>query len=318
LFLQNPSKEKAVDILDMLVVKYNEDAIADKNLVSNNTSDFINERIKLISKELGDVEQDIKSFKEKNKLVDIEFESKANINLSSDLRDNIVDAETQVQLSRMMLDHLLANNEADDLVPVNLGLADNTIDKTIEAHNLLVMERLEELKTTTQKAPKVANLTKRISEYKDNLEKSIQNLMSSKKRALLEYNEEDQRIDIGLSKMPRFEKEFRSIERQQQIKESLYLYLLQKREETQIALAVGVGNAKVIEAGYSSGKIVSPNKSLIYGGFISVSLVLAFLYVYIKNLLRDKVYGKSDVDKFKLPYIGNIPLGEKNKQIVSF
>jgi tyrosine-protein kinase Etk/Wzc len=161
MFLQNPSKEKAIDILNMIIVKYNEDAIFDKNLISKNTSDFINDRIKLISKELGDVEQDIKDFKEKNKLVDIEYESKTDVNSAADIRNNIVSAETQVQLSRMMLEHLISNNAPDDLIPVNLGLADNTIDRTIEAHNSLVMERLEELKTTTEKAPKVVNLTKR-------------------------------------------------------------------------------------------------------------------------------------------------------------
>jgi len=316
LFLQNQSKEKAINILNMLVRKYNEDAIEDKNLVSKNTCDFINDRVKYISKELGDVEEEAKKFKEKNNLVDIEFETKADVNAGTDLRQSIVNAETQVQLSRMMLDHLLNNTQAEDLVPVNLGLADNTIDRTIETHNNLVLERLEELKTTTTKAPKVVNLTNRISELKENIEKSVKNLINSKKRALIELDSEEQRLEIGLSKMPKFEKEFRSIERQQQIKESLYLYLLQKREETQIALAVGIGNAKLVDSAYSNGSIISPKRSFIYLGALAFSIVLGVLYVYLKDLFYDKVYSKSDIEKLKLPFIGNIPLGDKNKQIV--
>ncbi len=316
LFLQNQSKEKAINILNTLIQKYNEDAIEDKNLVSKNTCDFINDRVKYISKELGDVEEEAKNFKERNKLVDIEVETKAEVNAGSDLRLSIVTAETQVQLSKMMLDHLVNNSKAEDLVPVNLGLADNTIDRTIETHNNLVLERLEELKTTTTKAPKVVNLTNRISELKDNIEKSVKNLINSKKRALIELDSEEQRLEVGLSKMPKFEKEFRSIERQQQIKESLYLYLLQKREETQIALAVGIGNAKLVDSAYSNGSIISPKRSFIYLGALVLSIVLGILYVYTKDLLYDKVYSKSDIEKLKLPFIGNIPLGDKNKQIV--
>jgi len=316
LFLQNQSKEKAINILNMLVRKYNEDAIEDKNLVSKNTCDFINDRVKYISKELGDVEDEAKRFKEKNKLVDVEVETKAEVNAGTDLRMSIIAAETQVQLSKMMLEHLLANSATDDLVPVNLGLADNTIERTIEIHNNLVLERLEELKTTTTKAPKVVNLTNRISELKTNIEKSVRNLINSKKRALVEIDSEERRLESELAKMPRFEKEFRSIERQQQIKESLYLYLLQKREETQIALAVGIGNAKLVDSAYSNGSIISPKRSFIYLGALSLSIVLGILYIYIKDLLYDKVYSKSDIEKLNLPFIGNIPLGDKNKQIV--
>ena len=314
--LQNQSKEKAVDIINQLIDEYNKDAINDKNLISKNTSDFISGRIDVISDELGNVEDSAKKYKDYNSLVDIEFEAKTNISGNLDLRRSIVQANTELELSNMMLDHIKQNDGPNDLIPINLGLADNSIERTIERHNNLVLERIEELKTTTLKNPIVVNLTNRIVELKLNINNSINNLINSNNKKLSELEEEEKRVFVNLSKTPKNEKEFRSIIRQQEIKESLYLYLLQKREETQIALAVGVGNAKVVDPAFSSGSVISPKKSFIYFGAISLAIALSILYIYVKELLYDKVYSKSDIEKKKLPYIGNIPLGEKNTQIV--
>jgi len=314
--LQNPSKEKAVDVIDQLIKEYNLDAINDKNLISEKTSDFISERINVISDELGIVEDSAKKYKDKNRIVDIEFESKTNISGNLDLRHNIVQANIELELSYMMLDHIKLNNGPEDLIPINLGLADNSIEKTIQNHNDLVLERIEEIKTTTLKNPIVVNLTYRISALKLNIESSIKNLIKSKHKKVRELEQEEKNILSDLSITPKHEKEFRSIIRQQEIKETLYLYLLQKREETQIALAVGVGNAKVVDPAFSSGNVISPKKSFIYFGAISLAIALSILYIYFKDLLYDKVYSKSDIDKQKLPYIGNIPLGEKDTNIV--
>ena len=314
--LQYQSKEKAIDILNLLFSNYNQDAVEDKNYVAKNTSDFITDRVQLISEELGDVEKQSQKYKENNKFVQLEDETKSDIASSSSIRNEIIDAETQLQLSKMMLDHLRANNQPDDLIPVNLGLSDNSIDRIITTHNELVLDRYEELKTSTNKAPKVINLSTKISELKENIQESIRNIISSKNRILKELNSEEVRIESELSKMPKFEKEFRSIERQQQIKESLYLYLLQKREEAQIALAVGSGNAKLVDKAFSSGAIVSPKKSLIYSVSLIISIIITIIIIYLNDLFHDKVYSKSDIEKFNLPYLGNIPLGEKNKNIV--
>jgi capsular exopolysaccharide synthesis family protein len=314
--LQYQSKEKAIDILNLLFSNYNQDAVEDKNYVAKNTSDFITDRVQLISEELGDVEKQSQKYKENNKFVQLEDETKSDIASSSSIRNEIIDAETQLQLSKMMLDHLRANNQPDDLIPVNLGLSDNSIDRIITTHNELVLDRYEELKTSTNKAPKVINLSTKISELKENIQESIRNIISSKNRILKELNSEEVRIESELSKMPKFEKEFRSIERQQQIKESLYLYLLQKREEAQIALAVGSGNAKLVDKAFSSGAIVSPKKSLVYSVSLIISIIITIIIIYLNDLFHDKVYSKSDIEKFNLPYLGNIPLGEKNKNIV--
>lgn len=314
--MNDSSKEKAQDILNELVNQYNEDAINDKNFISKNTSDFIGNRVRVISKELGDIEDSAKIFKNNNDITDVKFETETGVYSAKDIRTKFIEANTQLQLSYMMLDHLQTNNRTDDLIPINLGLSDNRIENIIQEHNKLVMERIENLKTTTLKNPMIINLSNRISEFKINIETSIKNLIQGKKRILQEIEKEEVRIDRNLSRMPSFEKDLRGIVRQQEIKEALYIYLLQKREEAQIALAVGIGNAKVVDSAYSNGRIVSPKKTLIYAGSLIFAIFLGVMIVFLEEKLYDKVNSKQDIERVKLPFIGNIPLGQEGQQIV--
>ena len=148
LTIRHQSKAKAVDVVNEIIAKYNEDAISDKNMISKNTSEFISGRVKIISKELGDVEDSAKEFKNANDLIDVSFESKIGLNYSKDIRQKLIEANTQLELSNMMLEHLEKNANSDVLIPVNLGLADNRIENTIYEHNKLVMTRLDALKTS--------------------------------------------------------------------------------------------------------------------------------------------------------------------------
>ncbi|MBM3185963.1 MAG: hypothetical protein FJZ67_06650 [Bacteroidetes bacterium] len=175
------SKQKAVDFLNKLVENYNKDCIVDKTIIAQNTSNFIQKRMIVLSQELDTIEEDIKGYKKSNKLVDLENEMEASLSYSKDVRGKYIDASTQMELSEMMLDHLRINNKIEDLIPSNLGITDNRIESSISEHNKLVIERNKELKTTTEKNPKIENLTKNIIELKTSIKSSIENLIQSKK-----------------------------------------------------------------------------------------------------------------------------------------
>jgi capsular exopolysaccharide synthesis family protein len=151
---------------------------------------------------------------------------------------------------------------------------------------------------------------------RSNIEQSLQNLLKSKEKELNEIINFDKDFVDKENKMPSIFKDFQKLERQQKIKESQFLYLLEKLEESQIAIAAQIGNAKIIDSASGNINPVSPRSSIVFLICIVLSVIISFLILYFKKLFHDKVYSKSDISRLNLPYLGNIPLGEKNKNIV--
>lgn len=205
------SSEKAVDILNKLVENYNEDAVKDKNLVAENTVRFISDRIKVLADELGYIEDSLKDVKTSSDLIDYQYESQNNLGYYKEIQSRSLEANTQLKLSQMMLDHILKNREVEDLIPVNLGIEDNSIDIAIKEHNKLVIERMEDLKTSTLKNPKIINLSYRINEYKVNILASIKNVIAAKQKIVNEVYIQLNKLDRNIGNIPQFEKDIRAI-----------------------------------------------------------------------------------------------------------
>ena len=315
--IQNTSSQKAIDILNTLIIKYNEDVVKDKTLITKNTDKFIKDRIKIISNELEIIETYSQKFKEDNNINNIPFEVEQTIISKNEFSKSIIDASVQLELGQMMKNYITDSNNENALIPANLGLSDGTIEKSVETYNKLTLLRAEELKTATINNPEVENLTYRISQVRASLLQSIDNLIQSKQKILDEYKAENRNIRNNLSLLPGYEKNFRAIQRQQEIKETLYLYLLEKREENQIAMSMGIGNAKVVDPAFSSNSIVYPKPKVFYTSAVLFSLLIFAIIIYLRGLFSDKIYSKSDIDKFGLPYIGNIPLGENKNVVIS-
>lgn len=316
--LRNSLPDKAMDIVNNLIKQHNLDAIEDKNEVSRNTANFINERIKYITTELSDVETEAEDFKTKNKLTDITSEAELFLKTGSESEMSLVEAGTQLQLVEYMYDDLLKRTGSSDLIPANLGLQDASIASTINDYNKIVLERNRILKNAGEKNPVIENIDSQLQGMRASLKESLANLKTALVIKIKELNKQEGGINSKIASVPRYEREFRVIQRQQQIKEALYLYLLQKREETNIALAVTVSNAKVIDAAHSNGRMVAPKRQVIYLLSLLAGVLLPVIIFYLADLLDTRVHGKKDIDKLKLPFLGDIPLTEsKNKIVVS-
>lgn len=308
--------KKAEIILNRLIDLHNEDALTDKHMVASGTAKFINERIEYITKELSTVESEVEQFKTKNQLTDVLSDASMFAELGSENEKKLIDQSTQLELAQFMLQSV--NNQTADyeLVPTNIGISDGSINELALSYNELILERNKLVKNSSEKNPAVQNLSNRLSSLKSSLVQSLKNQTTVLNYEVRSLKSQDAKLSGKLGELPRFEREFRNMQRQQQIKESLYLYLLQKREETAIALAVNDSNIKVIDAAYCNGKIVSPSKKMILLGAFFIGILLPFLFFYFRLLLDVKVRSKKDLEKLDLPVLCELPVYKSQTKLL--
>jgi tyrosine-protein kinase Etk/Wzc len=314
--LIDPSKEKSIDILNTLIKCYNSDAINDKNQVATNTANFITERINFVTNELSDVESEVEQFKTKNQLVDMVSEAGLFLENGSENNKLIIETNTQLRLVEYMVDYVENQRNSSELVPANIGITDPAIVGMTDSYNKLVLERNRLLKSSSDKNPVIVNLDEQLYNLNRNLKASLNNQRVSLSMRLKTLMREDDLIQSKIASVPRYEREYRVIQRQQQIKESLYLYLLQKREETGLSLAVTVANAKIIDDAYSNGNIVSPKRKIVYPVACIIGLIVVVGIVYLKGMISTKVQGKKDLEKLGIPYVGDVPKIDLKERLV--
>ncbi|MET0944426.1 MAG: polysaccharide biosynthesis tyrosine autokinase, partial [Flavobacterium sp.] len=313
----DPVSEKAEDFLNTLIRIYNEDAIADKNSISENTSKFIEQRLLLITDELDGVEKEAEVFKKTNRVTDITSEAGLFLQNASEFEKKEIEIETQLKVVKSMTDFVNKSNTSD-LIPANILSADSNASGLINQYNQLVLERNRLLKNAGPNNVVVQNIDSKIEALKLNVKSSL-----AQQKAALEINKKDLArqnaiVSGKITQIPTLEREARGLGRQQQIKETLYLYLLQKREETAISLAVTAPNAKVIDAALAMKTPVSPRKNIIYLAALLLGLLIPFAIIYVVDLLDSKIKSRFDIDgKFAIPFLGDVPTSESHNEIIS-
>lgn len=294
-------------ILNELMDQYNTDAIKDKNEEAYATANFIDERLKLITRELGGIENQKESFKEANKIADLQAQAQLNLQNASESTKKIMEYATQLEMVNSVL-KMVNSSGNDQLLPTNIGMP-SALDVMISEYNQLVLTRNRTLRQATNSNPAVVQFNKEITSLreliKDNLKKSQANIQMS----MGQTQEQMNLSKDALGKFPMQEKMFRSIERQQNLKEALFIYLLQKREETAIALSANTPKAKIVNPAFTIDSPVSPKKSNAYALALALGMLIPIGILYIVFALDTKIHSRRDVKKAlpEIPFVGEIP-----------
>ncbi len=315
--MKTQAKQKGIDILNHLIATYNNDAVTEKSLISANTSDFISNRLKVVSDELTEVDKTIEDFRKKNKVIDIA--SQAGLNLQNESANKQRIAEVSNQLSMIdAMEEYMQGQEDISILPENLGFSDPSLTNSTAKYNELVFRRNELLKSVSEKHPAIVNLDEQINGLKGTIYSNIGSIRNSTQITMNGLRKQDATLSGKLFSAPQKERGLTDITRQQHIKESLYLYLLQKREEIAISLGITTVNAKIIDSAYSTVNPVFPNRKIILLASLFIGLVIPFLILYVIDILDTKVHKREDVEKtLRLPILGDIPLISKRKRTIS-
>lgn len=279
---------RGLDFLNTLVALYNADANDDKNEVASRTAEFIDERISIINHELGTTESELAQYKQKAGLTDLTSDAKLALQGNAEYEQKRAENATQLRLVEFLKEYIERPENRMEIIPANIGLSDNGLSTLIGQYNEMLTERKRLLRTSSESNPAVVNLDTSLEATRKNIQTSVASVLKGLEITLNDLNREAAQFANRISNAPQQEKELLSISRQQEIKASLYLMLLQKREENAITLAATANNGRMVEEPLAGG-VVSPKGKMFYLIALILGLGIPVAVIYLRNLLRFKI-----------------------------
>lgn len=316
--LENTNTRRGRDYINKLLEMYNINANNDKNEVAQKTAEFIDERIGIISKELGSTEQDLENFKRSAGITDLSSEAQIALTGNAEYEKKRVENQTQINLVKDLQRYMKGNEY--EVLPSNIGLQDAASAGAIDRYNQMLVERKRLLRTSTENNPTIINLDTSIRAMRTNVQATLDATLKGLQITKEDLAREASRYSRRINDAPTQERQFVSIARQQEIKSGLYLMLLQKCEENAITLAATANNAKIIDEALADDNPISPKKTIVYLAALVLGVGLPVGVIYLIGLTKFKIEGRADVEKLtSLPVVGDIPLAdEKTGSIAVF
>lgn len=312
LTLQDVSIPRAEDVINTLISVYNTDAINDKNQIVMNTSNFINDRLIVIEKELGSVDSDIESYKREHQLTDISSETGMYLQTSSRNQQEGLSLENQLSLAKYIKNYLTDPGKSSELIPANTGISDVNIESQIGEYNEMLLKRDKLISNSSNKNPVVQDLNNSLIAMKQTIIRSVDNLIVGLNIKIKNIQAQEEQTNRRISAVPTQQKEILSVERRQKIKEELYLYLLNKREENELTQRMTESNARIIDPASGSNVPVAPKSMMIFLASIVLGCAIPAGVLWMLEISDTKVRSRKDVEGvLSVPFLGEIPMRDK-------
>lgn len=311
LTMADSSTQRADDVLNTLIGVYNENWIRDKNQIAVSTSNFINDRLGVIEGELGNVDSDISSYKSANLVPDVQAAASMYMSQSQQTQSQILEVNNQLSMARYIRSYLSADGNRDQLLPANTGLQSNNIQSLIGEYNSKLLQRNSLVAKSSEKNPLVAQLDEQLAAQRQAVIRTIDNEIIALNTQLKSLRGSEAQTMSRIASNPTQAKNLLSTERQQKVKESLYLFLLQKREENELSQAFTAYNTRIVNKPGASGVPPTPNRRNILAIAFLLGLAIPFGFTYIKETSNTKVRGRKDVEHLSTPFLGEIPQDTK-------
>lgn len=313
--LQDNDKQRAIDFINYLVTCYNQDILDEKSRVVLKTTDFIRERLEVVNQELSTTESEIADFKQKAGLTNISADAELLLQESAKYEQLRIENQTQIRLVEFLRDYIQNPANADEVIPANVGLKEEKLTTAIDEYNSLLAERRRLLRTSSESNPAVINLNDGIQ----TLQKSIQTTVASTLKGLQitqnDLERQMRQFTERINSAPQQEREYINLARQQEIKNRLYLVLLQQREENILSLGVTTDTGRIVEETLADNSPVSPKKKIVALAALFLGLCIPAGVIFLLDLLDTKIRKRSDMKKqANVPFLAELPHSQQTQK----
>ena len=306
--------QRADDVLAMVINVYNENWIKDKNTLTNATNEFIAERLAIIESELGSVDESITSFRSSHRIPDSRTVAQMDMQLSAEAGKQLLELNNQLSIARFLQGDI-RNASYSSLLPANVGINDPNTMSLINQYNSLMLQRNRLVENSSEENLLVKDLDVQLASMRTAIQTSLSNYIKSVEIQISSSQRAQQSSEARVSNIPIQTGRLLSDERQQKVKEALYLYLLQKREENELSQAFTAYNTRIVASPGGSSSPVAPNKKMIWLVALIFGLGFPFAFFYLRETLNTTLRGRKDLENLSAPFLGELPSIEPKKRL---
>ena len=310
------SPVRAENVLNTLVAVYNENWVKDRNQKTINTNQFIKERLALIEQELGDVEQEISDWKSRNLILDIGSTGGTAVGEATGAEQELRELGNQIHMTRFVRNYLTDGQHANQLLPTNLAMTNPSIGVQISEYNALLLKRNNHLANSSLQNPLVVDMDQQLATLRNTIIQALDYELTILQTKQGNMQAVHRQAVAKIAANPQQSLDLLSVERQQKVKEQLYMFLLQKREENELSQAFSAYNSQLIEAPHGSNVPIAPvPQSILMTAFI-LGLVIPGGIIALREIMNTKVRGRKDIEQLSVPFAGEIPLAKSKKNLL--